>query len=97
MATLLMHLRLETSDGIEEYRIRNGDIEVRQLQYPAEEDRVWYRLTAEELKEHVNRNTVVAQWLKRRMGWRPLLRACVAEQNLYHPEEAENAPDRRAA
>lgn len=97
MAILPMHLRLEAPDGIEEYRIQNGDIEVRQLQYPIEEDHVWYRLTAEELKEHVNRNTVVAQWLKGRMGWRPLLRACVAEQNLYHLDEAESTANRRAA
>jgi hypothetical protein len=97
MATLPMHFRLESADGIEDYRIHNGDVEVRQLQYPIEEDRVWYRLTAEELKRHIDRNSVVAQWLKRRMGWRPLLRACVADQNLYHLDNDENAADRRAA
>jgi hypothetical protein len=92
-----MHLRLEAADGIEEYRVHNGDVEVRQLQYPIEEDRVWYRLTAEELKRNVDRNTVVAQWLIRRLGWRRLLRACVAEQNLYHFDEAESTANRRAA
>src|SRR4051812_17358427 len=97
MATLPMHLRLEAADGIEEYRVHNGDVEVRQLQYPIEEDRVWYRLTAEELKRHVDRNTVVAQWLIRRLGWHRLLRACVAEQNLYHLDEAESTANRRAA
>jgi hypothetical protein len=97
MATLPMHFRLEAADWIEEYRIHNGDVEVRQLQYPIEEDRVWYRLTAEDLKGHVDRNTVVAQWLKHRMGWRPLLRACVAEQNLYDLDRAESTADRRAA
>ena len=97
MAIVPMHFRLEATGGIEEYRIHNGDVEVRQLQYPIEEDRVWYRLTAEELKRHVDRNTVVAQWLKRRMGWRPLLRACVAEQNLYHLDNEAHAADQRAA
>jgi hypothetical protein len=97
MAIVPMHLRLEAADGIEEYRIHDGDVEVRQLQYPIEEDRVWYRLTAEELKRHVDRNTVVAQWLKRRMGWRPLLRACVAEHNLFHLDAAESTANRSAA
>jgi hypothetical protein len=54
-------------------------------------------LAAEDLKGHVDRNTVVAQWLKRRMGWRPLLRACAAEQNLYDLDRAESTADRRAA
>jgi hypothetical protein len=97
MALVPTYLRLEAPEGIEEYRIYNGDIEVRQLQYPVEEDRLWYRLTTEELASHVNQNTVVAQWLMRRLGWRRLLRACGTEQNLsfakiwHHTTEERHA------
>ena len=96
MAQTPISLRLEAPDGIEEYRIRDGEVEVRQLQHPVEEDRMWYRLTPEELTVHVNRNTIVAKWLTHRMGWRRLLRACVADQNLFQYEPAET-PTRRAA
>jgi hypothetical protein len=66
----------------EEYRIRDGQVQVRSL-HQAKEDDGWHRLTAEQLADHVNRNSVVAQWLKHRLGWRRLLRACVAEQYLH--------------
>lgn len=89
MTLIPISLRLEAPDGIEEYRIRAGEVEVRQLQHPVEEDRVWCRLTPEELSAHVKRNTVVAKWLTHRMGWRRLLRACVGDQNLFPYEQAE--------
>jgi hypothetical protein len=41
---------------------------------------VWRTLTPGKLSEHVEQNTVVAQWLEHRMGWRRLLLACVGEQ-----------------
>ena len=37
----------------------------------------WWELTPEQLSNHVRRNTAVARWLERTLGWRPLLRACV--------------------
>jgi len=94
-----MHLRLETTDGAsgEEYRIYDGQIEVRQLQSPSDDDWSWHRVTPEELTAHVSANTVVAEWLKRRMGWRRLLRACLTEQDLYMFDEVSGSADRRAA
>jgi hypothetical protein len=39
-----------------------------------------HRLTPQQLSTHVERNTVVAQWLERRLGWRRLLQACVSQE-----------------
>lgn len=99
MALTPIHLRLEAPDGCaEEYRIRDEHIEIRQLQDDAtEDDRQWHQLTPEQLTDHVKRNTVVAQWLERRLGWRRLVRACVGEQALYSFGTAENTAERRAA
>jgi hypothetical protein len=98
MALTAMCLRVESPDGCaEEYRIGEGEVEVRQLQHRIEEERGWHRLTPGELTAHVNRNTVVAQWLMRRLGWRRLLRACVADQNLYFINEARSASGHSAA
>ena len=85
MALIPMRLRLESParGAGEEYRIHDGQIQVRSLQQPEEDDE-WHRLTSYQLTDHVQRNTVVAQWLERRLGWRRLLQACVADQNLYH-------------
>ena len=93
-----MCLRLESLDGCtEEYRIGEGEVEVRQLQHPLEEEHGWRQLTPGELTAHVNRNTVVAQWLMRRFGWQRLLRACVADQNLYFINDAQSASGQSAA
>lgn len=97
MALIPMCLRLETPDGCaEEYRIRDGEIEVRELQAPGEES-WWHRVTPEQLSDHVNHNTVVAQWLTHRLGWRRLLRACVAGQNLSYMDSGQNRAEDRAA
>ncbi len=93
MSLIPMSLRLEAGDGsaVEEYRIHDGDVEVRKLRQPVEEIRhgvVWHRLTAGQLSSHVYGNTVVAQWLQRRLGWRRLLQACVDEQ--YLGDDASN-------
>jgi hypothetical protein len=99
MALEPMHLRLETTDGDsgEEYRIYDGQIEVRQLQSSSDDEWCWHRVTPEELTAHISANTVVAEWLKRRMGWRRLLRACLTEQDLYMFEGASRNADHRAA
>lgn len=81
-----MRLRLESGDGspAREYRIQDGSVEVRMLEPEGvplrRAESVWGRLTPEQLSIHVERNTVVAQWLKRRLGWRGLLQACVAQE-----------------
>jgi len=80
-------LRLEPDDGsaITEYTIENGSVAVRTVDLNRGSDREhdeesgWQQLTPEELRFHVERHTVVAEWLKRRMGWRRLLRECVRD------------------
>jgi hypothetical protein len=82
-----MHLRLESGNGspAKEYRIEDGSVEVRMLDPEGVSVRragnVWKRLTPEQLSHHVERNTVVAQWLERRLGWRQLLQACVGQES----------------
>jgi hypothetical protein len=81
-----MRLRLESVDGspAKEYRIEDGNVDVRTVEPNEGSDRrsgdVWSRLTPEQLSMHVERNTVVAQWLERRLGWRHLLQACVGQE-----------------
>jgi len=92
-----MRLRLESSDNspVEEFRIEDGSVEVRMLDPEGVTVRrvgsIWRRLTPEQLSIHVERNTVVAQWLQRRLGWRRLLQACVAQE----PSRWEAAEDTR--
>ena len=79
-------LRLESVDDSpsKEYRIEDGSVEVRTLGPESvslrRAESVWRRLTPEQLSNHVERNTVVAQWLERRLGWRRLLQACMEHE-----------------
>jgi hypothetical protein len=80
-----VRLRLESGDGSQakEYRIEDGNVEVRTLDPEGGSVRgtgVWWRLTPEQLSFHVKGNSVVAQWLERRLGWRRLLQACVGQE-----------------
>ena len=91
MALRSMRLLLESGDGspAKEYRIQDGNVEVRTLDPEGGSVRSagsgWWRLTPEQLSIHVERNTVVAWWLERRLGWRRLLQACVVAENTNHP------------
>ncbi len=101
VALVPMSLRLEAVDGSasEEYRIRDGDIEVRSIE-PAEAARngvVWHRITSKQLSNHVERNTIVAQWLRHRIGWRRLILKCADQEALESFGVADNAEDRFAA
>ena len=73
-------LRLEPGNGskVEDYRIENGEVEMRSIDPERDEEshRRWQRLTKEQLIAHVMSNTVVARWLQRRMGVHSLLRTC---------------------
>jgi hypothetical protein len=99
MLSASMRLRLESVDGspAKEYRIDDGNVEVRTLDPDDGSDRcigsVWSRLTTEQLSIHVERNTIVAQWLERRLGWRHLLQACVGQEpSVWKVAENTNHP-----
>ena len=101
MAQENVRLRLEAADGsaTKEYRVDNGRVEVRSLQSYngyAPPESSWHRLTPQELRTHVERNTAVAQWLERRLGWRRLLQACVSQEP-HDWRPAEDYVDRHAA
>ena len=87
MALRSMRLLLESGDGspAKEYRIEDGNVEVRAFDQDGGSVRNtgsgWWRLTPEQLRIHVERSTVVAQWLERRLGWRRLLQACVDQES----------------
>ena len=99
MSLMPMSLRLEAADGtaIEEYRIEHGAIEVRHLSGCLETDAGWRRITPAQLRDHVNRKTLLAQWLERRLGWRQLLRACLGDENLWQVEDSDRTFDQRVA
>ena len=75
-------LRIDPGNGcpVMDYRIEDGCVERRILDGISERsgtiEKAWQRLTPEQLRSHVNANTVVACWLSRRMGAHRLIRAC---------------------
>jgi hypothetical protein len=109
MVLMPMTLRLEASNGsgVEEYRIYEDAVEVRTLRFGEEKDDLelageqvsneWQRLLPRDLSAHVRNNTVVAQWLKHRLGWRRLLRACTDPETLQEFGIPANTLDRYAA
>ena len=97
MAPTATHLRLESPDGVsDEFRICDSYVEARQLRHDSTEDQQWHRLDPEQIADHVNRNTIVAQWLMRRLGWRRLIRACIREESIHYLDMLD-VPHRRAA
>ena len=102
MALTPMHLRLEFPDGRgDEYRIYDGHVEVRPLGTVVEnadfEDYSWRQVTPEQLTAHVSNRTILAEWLKQRLGWRRLLWACLDEQDLYMFDHNSGTADKWAA
>ena len=88
-------LRVDPGDSspVLEYRIENGCVESRALETALEgstttEER-WQRLTPEQLSCHVMADTVVAQWLGRRMGVHRLIQACTQSSNNAAQERSE--------
>jgi hypothetical protein len=101
MALTTMNLRLEAADGVgtEEYRVHDGEIEVRTScsldpSYGQDE---WRRLSANEIASHVRENTAVAQWLRHRIGWRQLVLACTDKDTLEMYGVSKTPIDRHAA
>lgn len=66
-----------THTPIQEYRVNDGKVESRVLDYRREWQTGWTEVSAAQLSSHVKRNTKIAQWLEQELGWRGLLRACV--------------------
>jgi len=107
MAQENVRLRLEARDGsaTEEFRVDNGRVEVRSWRLHSEycpPESSWHPVTSQELSTHVERNTAVAQWLERRLGWRRLLQACAGQKphdwiTAEDRTSAEDYVDRRAA
>jgi hypothetical protein len=65
---------------VKEYRInKNGKVEARMLDCDTEQGNDWAEVSPEQLSSHVKKNTVVARWLERNLGWRRLLQACVGQ------------------
>jgi hypothetical protein len=71
-------LRLEPKDGspVTDYRIQDGQVEVRVLDASGRPSAAgtWRRLMPDEIASHVRANTVVARWLRLKLGWREVLR-----------------------
>src|SRR5216683_176042 len=92
-------LRIDPCDGspVADYRIENGWVESRTLETATEcgmtTDMRWQRLTPEQLSSHVMAGTVLAQWLRGRMGVHRLIRACTSPAN----HSAQDHPERIAA
>ena len=98
MALTAAQLRIESFDGAcEEFRILDGNVEARQHKHDSPEHHEWHRLAPEQIADHVNRNTIVAQWLMRRLGWRQLLRASLRKESVHYLELLGNTPERRVA
>ena len=93
-------LHIDRCDGspVMDYRIENGGVERRILETAADgrtnsEER-WQRLTPEQLSSHVMADTVVARWLRVRMGVHRLIRACNSSVN---NNEVQEGSERMAA
>ena len=85
-----LHLGPGEVSPAQEYRIRDGSVEVRDVDPDRTAD--WQRLTPRQLSRHVESNTVVAQWLEHRLGWRRLLQACVGLDASSHEILSSEAP-----
>ena len=75
-------LRIDRGDGsaVMEYRIKDGAVESRTVSGAEKDAEVdWHPLTPADLSSHVYANTVLAHWLRYRMGLHRLIRACSPE------------------
>ena len=96
-------LRIDSGDGSHamDYRIQYGNVESRTLEAGCEtngeSENQWHRLTSDQLSSHVMADTVVARWLRRRMGTRRLIRACNQEPPSLPSNGAQAQHDQSAA
>jgi hypothetical protein len=80
-----------------DYRIENGRVEQRTVEVAADgiEEREWQPLTSEQVSSHVLADTIVARWLRRRIGIFRLMRACNESSSLTSYQR-EHSPDMAA-
>jgi hypothetical protein len=92
-------LRIDSGRGspVIEYRIQSDHVDSREVCFDEGTDSQaeWRRLTPEQVSSHVMAGTVLARWLRYRMGRRRLLRACGGEA--FKAEDQKNSEDRMAA
>ena len=73
-----LRIDLPNASSVIEYRIRDDFVETRTR--PAEQtdgtENEWQRLTPQQIDYHITRSTIVAYWLRRRIGIRRLIQAC---------------------
>jgi hypothetical protein len=91
-------LRVDRGDrsGAIEYRIEREHVESRAVGKDTVEES-WRRIPPEKLRSHVMADTVLARWLRRRMGIHKLIRACQQDSSPFASREASNQADRTAA
>ncbi len=75
-----------------EYRIVGESVEARDLDKNSAKRTSWWKLTPAQLSNHVKRNTEVARWLEKRLGWRRLLWACIGEDSWWRFSETTHHP-----
>jgi hypothetical protein len=89
-------LRIDLGDGscAVDYKIDYGRVESRILE-SAEKGSViekpWHLLTAKELTSHVMADTVVAHWLRHRMGIHRLIQACNQDSSFVSNDPQERS------
>jgi hypothetical protein len=69
-------LRVDSGNGSPalEYRVEGGNVEYRVVASNVGE--LWRPLSSEQISSHVTEGTVVAHWLRRRIGVHRLMQAC---------------------
>jgi hypothetical protein len=93
MACNKLRIDLGVGSPVVDYRIENDCVETRTLE--ADNEKPWQRLTPQQLTSQVMADTVVARWLRRRMGVHRLLRACT--HSLSYAVNSVKDTDRTAA
>lgn len=80
-------LRIDPADGsaVTEFRIDGARVQARRVRGNNHDE--WERLTPQQLTSHVLANTVVAYWLRRRMGVHQLVRACSQDSSAMEFEK----------
>jgi hypothetical protein len=90
-------LRIDSGKGspVLEYKIENDRVEGREFSFESGDETGWQRLTSEQISSHVMADTVLARWLRGRMGLYRLLRACGGDP--FRQDDGQKSPESRLA